>query len=139
MVLWRSQADEIDALRAEVRNLRGEMAVQQAELEEMDTIVERMVLCDSMAQMQLVLRRATTLTGVGNRSDRGNWCACIGARRKHRIDLFAESIEPDRETPNADGPDPSPDECVVCALLARAGSMGAGRDDAPEEESPRHF
>ena len=63
MVLWRSQADEIDALRAEVRNLRGEMAVQQAELEEMDTMVERMVLCDSMAQMQLVLRRATTLTG----------------------------------------------------------------------------
>jgi len=37
MVLWRSQADEIDDLRAEVRNLRGEMAAQQAELEEMDT------------------------------------------------------------------------------------------------------
>ena len=63
MVLWRSQADEIDALRAEVRNLRGEMATQQAELEEMDTLVERMVLCDSKAQMQLVLRRATTLAG----------------------------------------------------------------------------
>lgn len=61
MVLWRSQADEIDALRAEVRNLRGEMAAQRAELEEMDTLVERMVLCDSMAQMQFVLRRATTL------------------------------------------------------------------------------
>ena len=61
MVLWRSQADEIEALRAEVRNLRGEMAAQQAELEEMDTLVERMVLCDSGAQMQLVLRRATTL------------------------------------------------------------------------------
>jgi hypothetical protein len=60
MVVWRSQADEIDALRAEVRNLRGEMAAQQAELEEMDTLVERMVLCD-MAQMQLVLRRASTL------------------------------------------------------------------------------
>jgi ribosomal 50S subunit-associated protein YjgA (DUF615 family) len=43
MVLWRSQADEIEALRAEVRNLRGEMAAQQAELEEMDTLVERMV------------------------------------------------------------------------------------------------
>ena len=63
MVLWRSQADEIEALRAEVRNLRGEMGAQQAELEEMDTLVERMVLCDSMAQMQLVLRRATTLAG----------------------------------------------------------------------------
>ena len=56
MVLWRSQADEIDALRAEVRNLRGEMAAQQAELEEM-------VLCDSMAQLQVVLRRATPLAG----------------------------------------------------------------------------
>jgi hypothetical protein len=88
------------------------MAAQQAELEEMDTLVERMVLCDSMAQMQLVLRRATTLRVVGNR---GNWCACIGARRKHRIDLFAESIEPDPLicSPNADGPDASPDECVV--------------------------
>jgi len=63
MVLWRSQADEIDALRAEVRNLRGEMAAQQAELEEMDTLVERMVLCDSMAQLQVVLRRATPLAG----------------------------------------------------------------------------
>jgi hypothetical protein len=49
MVLWRSQADEIDALRAEVRNLRGEMAAKQAELKEMDTLVERMVLCDSKA------------------------------------------------------------------------------------------
>jgi hypothetical protein len=63
MVLWRSQADEIEALRAEVRNLRGEMTAQQAELAEMDTLVERMVLCDSKAQMQLVLRRATTLAG----------------------------------------------------------------------------
>jgi hypothetical protein len=63
MVLWRSQADEIEALRAEVRNLRGEMAAQQAELEEMDTLVERMVLCDSMAQMRLVLRRGMTLAG----------------------------------------------------------------------------
>jgi len=61
MVLWRSQADEIDALRAEVRTLRGEMASQQAALEEMDTLVERMVLCDSMAQMQFVLRRAALL------------------------------------------------------------------------------
>ena len=63
VVLWRSQADEIEALRAEVRNLRGEMAAQRADLEEMDTLVERMVLCDSMAQMQFVLRRATTLAG----------------------------------------------------------------------------
>jgi hypothetical protein len=63
MVLWRSQADEIEALRAEVRNLRGEMAAQQAALEEMDTLVERMVYSDSMAQMQLVLRRATTIAG----------------------------------------------------------------------------
>jgi hypothetical protein len=63
MVLWRSQADEIEALRAEVRNLRGEMSAQQAELEEMDTLVERMALCGSMAQVQLVLRRATTLAG----------------------------------------------------------------------------
>ena len=63
VVLWRSQADEIEALRAEVRNLRGEMAAQRAELEEMDTLVDRMMLCDSMAQMQFVLRRATTLAG----------------------------------------------------------------------------
>ena len=63
MVSWRSQADEIEALRAEVRTLRGEMASQQAALEEMDTLVERMVLCDSMAQMQFVLRRATNLAG----------------------------------------------------------------------------
>ena len=63
VVLWRSQADEIEALRAEVRNLRREMAAQRVELEEMDTLVERMVLCDSMAQMQFILRRATTLAG----------------------------------------------------------------------------
>ena len=71
MVLWRSQADEIDALRAEVRNLRGDMAAQQAELEEMDTLAERMVLCDSMAQMQLVLRRATTLAGRRQKERQG--------------------------------------------------------------------
>jgi hypothetical protein len=63
MVLWRSQADEIEALRAEVRNLRGEMAAKRAELEEIDTLIERMVFCDSMAQVQFVLRRATTLAG----------------------------------------------------------------------------
>ena len=63
MVVWRSQADEIETLRAEVRNLRGEMATQQAALKEMDTLVERMVHCDSMAQMQFVLRRATTIAG----------------------------------------------------------------------------
>jgi hypothetical protein len=71
MVLWRSQADEIDALRAEVRNLRGEMAAQQAELEEMDTLVERMVLCDSMAQLQVVLRRATPLAGRRQKDRQG--------------------------------------------------------------------
>jgi len=71
MVLWRSQADEIDALRAEVRNLRGEMAAQQAELEEMDTLVERMVLCDSMAQLQVVLRRATPLAGRRKKGRQG--------------------------------------------------------------------
>jgi hypothetical protein len=37
-------------------------------------------------------------------------------------------------SPNADGPDPSP-EYVVCAN-GPSRSMGAGRDDAPEEESP---
>ena len=63
VVLWRSQADEIEALRAEVRNLRGEMAAQRTELDEMDTLVDRMMLCDSMAQLQFVLRRATTLAG----------------------------------------------------------------------------
>ena len=63
VVLWRSQADEIEALRAEVRNLRGEMAAQRTELDEMDTLVDRMMLCDSVAQMQFVLRRATTLAG----------------------------------------------------------------------------
>ena len=61
MVLWRSQADEIEALRAEVRGLRGEMVAQRTQLEEMDTLVERMVFCDSMAQVQFVLRRATNL------------------------------------------------------------------------------
>ena len=71
MVLWRSQADEIEDLRAEVRNLRGEMAAQQAELEEMDTLVERMVLCDRMAQMQLVLRRASTLAGRRQKERQG--------------------------------------------------------------------
>jgi hypothetical protein len=71
MVLWRSQADEIEDLRAEVRNLRGEMAAQQAELEEMDTLVERMVLCDRMAQMQLVLGRATTLAGRRQKERQG--------------------------------------------------------------------
>ena len=71
MVLWRSQADEIEALRAEVRNLRGEMAAQQAELEEMDALVERMVLCDSMAQTQLVLRRASTLAGRRQKERQG--------------------------------------------------------------------
>ena len=63
MVLWRSQADEIEALRAEVRGLRGEMVAQRTQLEEMDTLVERMVFCDSMAQVQFVLRRATALVG----------------------------------------------------------------------------
>ena len=63
MVSWRSQADEIEALRAEVRTLRGEMASHQAALEEMDTLVEQMVLCGSMAQMKFVLRRATTIAG----------------------------------------------------------------------------
>jgi len=61
MVLWRSQADEIEALRAEVRGLRGEMVAQRTQLEEMDTLVERMVFCESMAQVQFVLRRATNL------------------------------------------------------------------------------
>ena len=61
MVLWRSQADEIEALRAEVRGLRGEMVAKRTQLEEMDTLVERMVFCDSMAQVQFVLRRATNL------------------------------------------------------------------------------
>ena len=75
MVLWRSQADEIEALRAEVGNLRREIAAQQAELEEMDTLVERMVLCDSKAQMQLVPRRATTLAGRRQKEQRGDWYA----------------------------------------------------------------
>ena len=76
MVLWRSQADEIEALRAEVRNLRGEMAAQQAALEEMDTLVERMVHSDSMAQMQFVLRRATTLAGR-RQKDRREQLVCL--------------------------------------------------------------
>jgi hypothetical protein len=63
MVLWRSQADEIEALRAEVRTLRGEMASQRAALEEMDTLIERIVLCGSTAQMKFVLQRAATLAG----------------------------------------------------------------------------
>ena len=76
MVSWRSQADEIEALRAEVRTLRGEMASQQAALEEMDTLVERMVLCDSMAQMQFVFRRATTLAGR-RQKDRREQLVCL--------------------------------------------------------------
>ena len=62
-MLWRSQAAEIETLKAEVRNLRGEREAPQAALEEIDTLVERMVHCDSMAQMQLVVRRATTIAG----------------------------------------------------------------------------
>ena len=76
VVLWRSQADEIEALRAEVRNLRGEMAAQRVELEEMDTLVERMVLCDSMAQMQFILQRATTLAGR-RQKDRQEQLVCV--------------------------------------------------------------
>jgi hypothetical protein len=76
VVLWRSQADEIETLRAEVRNLRGEMAAQQAELEEMDALVERMVLCDSMAQMRFVLRRATTIAGRRQKG-RPEQLACV--------------------------------------------------------------
>ena len=76
MVLWRSQADEIETLRAEVRNLRGEMAAQQAALEEMDILVERMVHCDSIAQMQFVLRRATTLAGRRHK-ERDEQLVCV--------------------------------------------------------------
>ena len=75
-VVRRSQADEIETLRAEVRTLRGEMAAQRTELEEMDTLVERMVLCDSMAQMQFVLRRATTLAGR-RQKDRHEQLVCL--------------------------------------------------------------
>jgi hypothetical protein len=79
VVLWRSQADEIEALRVEVRNLRGEMAAQRVELEEMDTLVERMVLCDSMAQMRFILRRATTLVGrrQKERQERQEQLVCV--------------------------------------------------------------
>jgi len=76
MVSWRSQADEIEALRAEMRNLRGEMATQLAALEEMDTLVERLVHCDSMAQMQFVLRRATTIAGRRQKG-RHEQLACV--------------------------------------------------------------
>ena len=75
-VVWRSQTDEIETLRAEVRTLRGEMAAQRTELEEMDALVERIVLCDSMAQMQFVLRRATTLAGR-RQKDRGEQLVCL--------------------------------------------------------------
>ena len=76
MVVWRSQADEIEDLRSEVRSLRGEMAAQRVELEEMDTLVERMVLCDSMAQMQFILQRATTLAGR-RQKDRQEQLVCV--------------------------------------------------------------
>ena len=82
MVLWRSQADEIEALRAEVRTLRGEMAAQQAELEEMDTLVERMMLCDTTAQMQLVLRRASTLAGRREKERQGQ-LGCVHQKELH--------------------------------------------------------
>ena len=81
MVSWRSQADEIEALRAEVRTLRGEMASQQAALEEMDTLVEQMVLCGSMAQMKFVLRRATTLAG---RRQKERHELCVSEPAEHR-------------------------------------------------------
>jgi len=76
VVVWRSQADEIEDLRSEVRSLRGEMAAQRVELEEMDTLVERMVLCDSMAQMQFILQRATTLAGR-RQKDRQEQLVCV--------------------------------------------------------------
>ena len=76
VVLWRSQADEIEDLRAEVRNLRGEMAAQRVELEEMDTLVERMLLCDSMTQMQFILQRAKTLAGR-RQKDRQEQLVCV--------------------------------------------------------------
>ena len=76
VVVWRSQADEIEDLRAEVRSLRGEMAAQRVELDEMDTLVERMVLCDSMAQMQFILQRATTLAGR-RQKDRQEQLVCV--------------------------------------------------------------
>jgi hypothetical protein len=94
MVLWRSQADEIEALRAEVRNLRGEMAAQQAELEEMDTLVDRWCFATAWRRCGSFFGEPRPLRVVGKRSDRGNWRACIGAPRKHRIDLFAESVGP---------------------------------------------
>ena len=95
MVLWRSQADEIDALRAEVRNLRGEMAGQQAELEEMDTLVERMVLCDSMAQIQFVLRRATTLAGRRQKERQGQ----LGVRVSEPAESTALICSPKASSP----------------------------------------
>ena len=76
VVVWRSQADEIEDLRSEVRSLRGEMAAQRVELEEMDTLVERMVLCDSMAQLQFILQRATTLAGR-RQKDRQEQLVCV--------------------------------------------------------------
>jgi hypothetical protein len=91
-VLWRNQANEIEMLRAKVRSLRGEIAAQQAAFGEMDTLVERMVHCDSLAQMQFVLRRTTTI--AGRRKDTRNWFACTGARRKHRIDCSPSASSP---------------------------------------------
>ena len=88
MVSWRSQADEIEALRAEVRTLRGEMASQQSALEEMDTLVEQMVLCGSMAQMTFVLRRATTLAGR-RQKERHELCVSEPAESTA---LFAERL-----------------------------------------------
>jgi hypothetical protein len=71
MVLWRwrGQADEIDALSAEVRNLRGGPTGRVGG--NGHTGVERVALCDSMAQMQLVLRRATTLAGRRQKERQG--------------------------------------------------------------------
>jgi hypothetical protein len=47
------------------------MAAQQSELQEMDTLVERMVLCGSMSQMKLILQRATTLAGRRQKERQG--------------------------------------------------------------------
>jgi hypothetical protein len=80
-MVWRSQTDEIETLRAEVRNLRGEMASQRAELEEMDTLVERMVLCDSTAQMQFVLGDEPCGSSFSG-SKRSTRCYCISRRPK---------------------------------------------------------
>jgi hypothetical protein len=58
MVTWRSQADEIETLRTEIKRLDQTVVRLDRELEEMDELVERMAQSDTLAKMLPLLRKA---------------------------------------------------------------------------------